>query len=457
MRTELERRPLFVAALGLILGLTLVLHPIHLLFLLPAPWILQSFKPRAVLAVGLLVGAILGPGPDPPLIEDQYVTGRWTVATMPQILPDFQSCAVAQGQNRLLLYCERTVPLCPGSVIQFTGVAKPPKEGREAQFRLRSLLGSVYAQPGSLRVVEDGPWVQRLACGWRERFMSLAAQNLPASAAAAEDSMCFRVNGLMDEQSRTEIVNSGTMHLMVSSGLQAILIGHSLLWLLMWLPIPRWVQLVLVGFVLTLYAIATGSSPTIIRVAIMSMIAYSAYLFRREPDWPSALAASSILYLVWNPNGVYEIGFQLSSIAVLFISMFSETVKWKPGLEAWLYRTARRSVRTAMIAYVVITPLLAHFFGTVSLVMVPAGLLLIVLSVPIVMLAMTALPVSLLLPSAGGIVIKSTIPLMDLVFRVLGAFGGDQVSVIAPPFSPYWLVPFYALLLLLWRPFIRRS
>jgi len=456
MRAELERRPLFVAALGLILGLTAVLHPFHLLFILPAPFILQTLRARAVLVLGLVLGVLLGPGQDPPLIPDQYVTGDWTVETMPTIITHGQLAVISQSQARLFMFYDGPIPLCPGSVVRIEGIAKPPKEAVEAYYRLRSVSGAVEVKSGQLEVVREGPWIDRAASSWRQRFLDFTSRNVPPDVAALEDSMCFRVDSQLAVNSATEVADTGTLHLFLASGLQTILIGYSLLWLLMWLPIPRWSQLALVAAVLTLYAIATGLSPTIVRVAIMTMISQSAYLFRREPDWPSALAASSTAYLLWNPSGIYEMGFQFSSIAVLFIAMFAGHQKWKPGFEAWLFRTMRRSIRTAVVGYAVTTPLLAFYFGAFSLVTVPVCLILVIAVVPIVLVSMAALPLSMVVPSAGSMLIKTTIPLGDFVYKAIDTYGGPAVVARVPPFSPYWLVPFYGLLLLLWRPFVRR-
>ncbi len=457
MRTELERRPLVIAVLGLILGLTLALHPIHLLFLLLAPWILRALSSRVVFVVSLAFGSILGPGQDQPFIDETFVSGNWVVSSMPAIWPDAQVCGVKQGDVTLELIYPGPITLCPGSVVRFSAVAKPPKEGSERFFRLQGLLGRVQVAAGhGLDVIEPGTWPQRIACSWRSQFLKFTAANLPAKDAEVIDSMWFHTSGLLDTQSRDEMLQSGSRHVLVSSGLQALLLAQGLLWILSSLPMPRSAQLLVVGCLLALYAIANGGSPAIFRMVVMFLIANSAYLVRREPDWLSALSASSILYLLADANKVYDPGFQLSSIAVLFIPMFAVPVKWKPGLEAGIYRAALRSIRGAIVAFVVLTPLLACFFGTVSLAMVPAGLLAIVAGVPVLMISMVAFPLSLFAPWAGGVLVKAALPLTGFVYSVLTAFGGSEVVANVPPFSPYWLVPFYLVLVMLWRPRVRQ-
>ncbi|HWA82661.1 MAG TPA: ComEC/Rec2 family competence protein, partial [Fimbriimonadaceae bacterium] len=270
------------------------------------------------------------------------------------------------------------------------------------------------------------------------------------------DSMCFHVGGGIDEATKDEILASGAVHLLQSSGLQAILIAQSLFWIFSWLPVPRWGQIAAVAAILALYAIATGSSPSILRAVAMSLLAQSAYLVRREPDWPSALALSSILYLLWRPGGVYEAGFQLTFLAVLAISAFSAPIKWKPGFEAWAYRISLGSLRSAVVAYAAIAPLIAYYFGAVSLLTVPVGLLIALAAVPAVILSMMACALSWPLPAFAGFLVKAVTPLLAFAGSVLNAFGGPGVMVRTPAFSGYWLALYYGLLLTLWRPRARQ-
>ena len=90
------------------------------------------------------------------------------------------------------------------------------------------------------------------------------------------------------------------------------------------------------------------------------------------------------------------------------------------------------------------------------IVSVPANLLVAVAVVPVVVISMLALPLSWLAPAAAGVAMKATVPLTSYIFAVLNSFGGETAAVQVPPFSAYWLVPFYILLLMLWRPHVRQ-
>jgi hypothetical protein len=55
----------------------------------------------------------------------------------------------------------------------------------------------------------------------------------------------------------------------------------------------------------------------------------------------------------------------------------------------------------------------------------------------------------------GGFLLSLTEPFTAYIQFVLGSFGGPFAAIDVPPFSAYWLVPFYLCLLALWKPYVR--
>lgn len=456
IKAELERRPLLLACLGLILGLTLALHPVNLVFIVPAAFLLRDLRIRAICVGGIVIGVLVGAGPPPAItLTNHFVDTTWTISSLPKITPYGQVCEVRHENIGLMLTFSGAASLCPGSEVRIAGVVEPPVEGTDDYYRSRRLVGRIKADPESLKVVGDGPWIQQIGCLWRNRFLEFASGNMPQQAAVTTSALSFNADGMLDTSTREALQRTGTTHIIAASGLQVIIIAQGLFWVLMLLPIPRGAQLGIAAAILALYAIATGLHAAVVRAALMFVIANSAYLVRREADWLSGLAASSILYLLWNPSGVYEMGFQFSVIAVLFIALFSERIKWKPGAESSLYRNLRRSLRASILSFVVVTPLVAYYFGVVSLISIPVNLIVVMAASPIVILALFSLPLSLFWPAAGALLLQAAAPLTTYIDSVIQVFGGERAAINFPPFSGYWLVPYYLLLLMLWRPRVR--
>jgi competence protein ComEC len=83
-------------------------------------------------------------------------------------------------------------------------------------------------------------------------------------------------------------------------------------------------ELLLVLLVLWLFALLTGLPASVTRaVTLFSFMSVGAY-FNRSKAVYNAMAVSALLVLLFSPNTLFDIGFQLSYAAVLAI------VVWQP-------------------------------------------------------------------------------------------------------------------------------
>jgi competence protein ComEC len=106
---------------------------------------------------------------------------------------------------------------------------------------------------------------------------------------------------------------SGTLHLFAVSGLHVGIVGL-LAWFLVrrLLLLPRWGCVLAVIAMLFLYATVTGLRPSALRAATMGTMLLASMLIDRRPDGPSALAASALILLAFDPSQLFRPGFQLS-------------------------------------------------------------------------------------------------------------------------------------------------
>ena len=113
------------------------------------------------------------------------------------------------------------------------------------------------------------------------------------------------------------------------------------------------------------YAYAVGMSASITRAAIMlSLITLSTMMLRKASP-VNNLSLSAILILLFSPSSVYDIGFQLSFAAVLFI-----IILYKPLFRLMPFRLRRNRfvafvwsmVCISFVAQMGTAPLVAHYF-----------------------------------------------------------------------------------------------
>ena len=113
--------------------------------------------------------------------------------------------------------------------------------------------------------------------------------------------------------------NSGAVHVLSVSGLHVGVLAIVLRWLFSWVPLgkrAKKISLVLELGSIWLFALLTGAAPATLRAAVMfSLIIGSRAMVRQYNIW-NILAASAFALLCWQPNLLWDIGFQLSYLAI---------------------------------------------------------------------------------------------------------------------------------------------
>jgi competence protein ComEC len=459
MAAELERRPLVLACLSLILGLVTLPAPLAgLVGLAGLLWFVKNLKLRGAAVAFFLLGLIVSPPPTQLLVESTFFAGEATVATVPRVARGGFQCEIeAQGRLYRLYFSEPSLSM--GDRIRVSGVVNPPKEASDEFFSRKGISGTLSPRQGSLEVVSGGSYLFRQGLEWRRMFVGFTDHWLEPRAAQVLQAVCFNIDGALTPELRENLQRTGTMHIVSASGMHVMIFALFLQALLLVVPVPRHVQLGLLILVLILYAAATGLRPPVVRAVMMAAIVLGAYMVRREYDVLSALAGAGLLYLIWRPAGVWDPGFQLSFAAVVSLSLF-----WRPMGEPppqpvpRLLRSLKLVARTSAIATLATGPLVAYHFGLFSISSIVAN----VLIVPVLPFMMMGAMVSLVLfpiipPLSVGIMKLLVGPLAGYLLLVVEQLGSLQVSAMeVPQFSAYLLILFYGALILAWRPHVRQ-
>jgi len=443
MREEVEARPLVLLVIGLIIGLIAVAIPFALLALAGFLILVRPLRGRLLLASAFGFGLILSPAPVRPVFESTPIHGIGTVSSVPKLYQSTQVFNVQVNGRTLELSTRESSPAVLGDQIRISGVENPVGDVAEGYASAMGIEGRI--QLDEIEVVQKGSWVSQLASSWRGSFIDFFDRALPQDSAALVDSVCFNARTMLDRPTQQELKQSGLMHIVTASGLQVFAFGFLVTASLRFFPIPRSIQLLLLGLILCLYSIAAGLNPAIVRASIMSILGLSAFLLKREPDALSALSLAGIGYLLWDPHSIFNAGFQLSFITVACVAFFFKKGRVEPeNLKDRVIRVTNEFFRLSMVILLSVLPLSAYYFGAVPLLSMLSNVLVCWCTPLLVVGAFAAYAVSLLLPAVGvEVAVHFLAPLAHWMLNVLGWLGGVGSSVSVPPFSGYWLVAIY--------------
>jgi len=315
---------------------------------------------------------------------------------------------------------------------------------------------AALAPEGRVVEVSRGVPVWRWAVGFRKSFLAHLESHVDPAAVGMVKALCMNVTDDIGSGTYDDLRRTGTVHVVSASGLHVTVLCVALAWLLTALPLPKWVQNVLLVAGLFLFAAAAGFHPPMLRSVLMVLVASSAYVFRREADAFSALALAGVADLLWRPADVADLGFQLSFLAVGALVAFGGQV---PGVDendavkrvvGWSKAMARASV----VATIASLPLLASTFGEVSIVGVFSNLLVIPVLPLVVVAAIGSWAVSgLALPLAVGVlklVVEPSAGWISSTVETISRWPFAAMPV--PPIPTFWLVPLYVGLACLYEP-----
>jgi len=181
---------------------------------------------------------------------------------------------------------------------------------------------------------------------------------------------------------------SGVSHLLAVSGLHiAILIQMIAILLTNVFLIKRQKVFLPTIFIISLFIILIGAPASAIRAGLMGLALLLAQKMERPYSTLNSLVLVGTLMLLINPKLlIFDIGFQLSFLAVLGICLFYKMFsKWFSKIPDYRFLPLRSYLSITLSAQILVLPLILYYFGNLSLI-APLSNVLILLVMPAIML-----------------------------------------------------------------------
>jgi competence protein ComEC len=178
----------------------------------------------------------------------------------------------------------------------------------------------LYANhPDVVRKLRDGGRHNptRMLEQFRERAELLCLTHLSESNFAVASALLLGNRSLLTDETRAGFAESGTMHILAISGLHVGILA-ALLWCgcrFLNCSVLATAAVIIGG--VAIYAIISGGRPPVLRASIFILISVVGNVFKRRTSAKNTLALSAIVVLAWNPSDLFDVGAQLSFLAVL--------------------------------------------------------------------------------------------------------------------------------------------
>ncbi len=158
---------------------------------------------------------------------------------------------------------------------------------------------------------------------------------------------------------------TGLNHIMAVSGQHIMILAFFLASILHWLKVPPVSRSLLIIAVLAGYAMITTGSPSVWRALIMYCCLAVVLHTEARPGPFHALSAAALILLIYSPESINHVGFQLSFTAVLAILILRHPIE--DFLKCLRLPTfLRRYIAVILAANLGVLPMSAFLFGTIS-------------------------------------------------------------------------------------------
>lgn len=204
------------------------------------------------------------------------------------------------------------------------------------------------------------------------------ASHFPDPQAQLLSGILLGVKSSLSKEFKANLVNTGTIHVVVVSGYNIVIIGSFVLFLAPFLGRKKTTVLALLT--IAFYTLLVGFSAPTLRALIMGAVALVAVLLGRRTLALYTLFLTALVMLLINPDYLVDISFQLSFAATLgvlvFTSSFQKRFKKLPKLVS-------EPLATTLAAQILVLPLIFYYFGQISLIS-PVANTLVLWTVPLV-------------------------------------------------------------------------
>lgn len=234
---------------------------------------------------------------------------------------------------------------------------------------------------------------------------------------------------------------TGTLHVVVVSGFNITVIINTLANLLVFIPLRLRVFITLL--LITAFVLLVGVNPPVVRAAIMGSIALLGTVLGRQNDALRAFLLAVVLMLIFQPSWAGELSFQLSFLATSgLIVVFPLLDKALPG-KGFL----RSDLLTTLAAQIMVWPLLAYKFGTISL-LSPVVNTLVLWTIPIITyIGLVTSTIGLAIRDVSALILIPVRLFLDYFIWIVSWFSSLRIGYFeVSPFSTVVLAFYFVVL-----------
>lgn len=211
----------------------------------------------------------------------------------------------------------------------------------------------------------NGFSVKKTLLKYREHILTVVNKNMDSRYNGIMTAMLFGDKAGLESTDKTLMYRAGIGHIMAVSGVHLSVVC-SFIWLIIsHIPMNKYLRFGILVVPTLCFVVLAGMTNSVIRAAVMVLLAYSAELFRRKADTFNSLGIAVILLTITSPFAVRDASFLLSVTGVFGIGVVAPKIIKDIRKEHRIGKMAE-SLISSVCVMIVVFPVTTLFFDEVS-------------------------------------------------------------------------------------------
>jgi competence protein ComEC len=241
-------------------------------------------------------------------------------------------------RERIVFYCQsksifdvNDYLLVQSDLIPIENRGNPGEFDMELFWKTKGIRTMCFIDENSFKLLDrlERTYFQEFIYSLQTSFNNMLESHLEGENLAIAKAIILGDKSMLESETKNSFSATGAMHVLAVSGLHIGLILQILMELAKFFSkfISRKKAVLSILILLWIYSILTGFSPSVIRSIFMFTILVLAQFFGKEQNNINSLFFSAFVLLLFQPMFLFDIGFQLSYLAMVGIYTLYGTIE----------------------------------------------------------------------------------------------------------------------------------
>ncbi len=179
--------------------------------------------------------------------------------------------------------------------------------------------------------------------------------------------LLFGIKTNLNDEIQQQFKDFGILHVLAVSGMHVVLLFSTISYVLRKLRLSKNLITIILIIFLLIFSLMAGFSGSVVRAALMCLMTIIGTFAGRRIHTINLLVGSMLLILLFDPNYLFDVGFQLSYLAVFAIVFCYPVVQHYFTFKNWILNYFGQLVGVSLVAQLGVLPLSIYYFKQIPL------------------------------------------------------------------------------------------